>query len=101
MCDVGSDDDVKLTPSMITLPTGTARMPLGCTQYGGFFSGVDVGRRWDELYETCIPHLDDHLSTFYDMHYLMAFLGAQQKQLVNNFVSSCDAFARYARYINV
>ncbi|CAH1251951.1 TTC38 [Branchiostoma lanceolatum] len=56
--------------------------------------GVDVGSRWEDLYETCRPHADDHILVFNDLHVLMSCLGAKQdeaaKKLVNalkNFVS--------------
>jgi len=56
--------------------------------------GCDVGNRWQELLTPSHQHMDDHLSTFYDMHYLLTFLGAKQNQIVANFIESSVNFIR-------
>src|SRR6218665_2772144 len=57
--------------------------------------GVDVGGRWKRLYETCLPHLDDHVLAFNDLHFLMAFLGAGQREIADKLLQSISAFVRY------
>lgn len=57
--------------------------------------GCDVGNRWQEVLTPSHHHMDDHLSTFYDIHYLLTFLGAKQNQLVNEFIESSQKFIRY------
>jgi tetratricopeptide (TPR) repeat protein len=39
-------------------------------------AGVDVGDRWQELAARSEAHIDDHLLTFGDMHYLLALAAA-------------------------
>lgn len=56
--------------------------------------GVDVGGRWKRLYETCLPHLDDHVLAFNDLHFLMAFLGAGQREIADKLLQSISAFVR-------
>ena len=50
--------------------------------------GVDVGGRWKELFETIRPHIDDHVLNFNDNHILLACLGANEKQVVNQMMDS-------------
>ena len=39
------------------------------------FEGVDVGVRWNDVYDACRPRMDDHITPFNDLHYLFAFIG--------------------------
>ena len=42
------------------------------------FQGVNVGDRWENVYEICRPHIDDHIIVFNDVHFLMTYLGARK-----------------------
>ncbi|XP_074642499.1 tetratricopeptide repeat protein 38-like [Tubulanus polymorphus] len=50
--------------------------------------GVDVGSRWNDLFEICRPHLEDHILVFNDIHLLMACLGAKKKDVADVFMES-------------
>ena len=39
------------------------------------FLGIDVGDRWQKVYQTWEPHLNDHILSFNDAHLMMALLG--------------------------
>jgi tetratricopeptide (TPR) repeat protein len=56
-------------------------------------AGIDVGHRWDELAERSRAHLDDHLLTFGDMHYLMALAAAGRP---DDAALLLDDLSRYA-----
>jgi tetratricopeptide (TPR) repeat protein len=53
---------------------------------------VDVGSRWEELAECVLPHRDDHLFVFADLHYMLA-ASAAGPATGNSFLASCAAFA--------
>ena len=55
-----------------------------------------MGDRWKELYETCSPHKDDHLLAFNDVHFLMAYLGAGQREAAGKFLDSIKEFVGLA-----
>ncbi|KAM3869793.1 LOW QUALITY PROTEIN: tetratricopeptide repeat protein 38 [Diretmus argenteus] len=40
--------------------------------------GVCVKDRWRELLQVTLPHTDDHVTLFNDLHFLMASLGAEE-----------------------
>lgn len=42
------------------------------------FQGVNVGERWENVYEICRPHVDDHIMVFNDVHFLMTYLRARK-----------------------
>ena len=56
------------------------------------FQGVNVGDRWEDVYEICRPHLDDHTTVFNDAHYLMSCLGAKKQNSVKLFLDSIDDY---------
>ena len=56
-------------------------------------AGIEVGRRWDELAERSQAHLDDHLLTFGDMHYLMALAAVGR---TDDAARLLDGLSRYA-----
>lgn len=56
-------------------------------------AGIDVGERWQELAERSAAHVDDHLLTFGDIHYLMALAAAGKSAEAAHFR---DSLARYA-----
>jgi len=57
-------------------------------------SGCDVGKRWHELLDASVHHINDHLSSFYDAHYLIAYLGANSSQHVDEFLQSLQHYIR-------
>jgi len=42
-----------------------------------------------------VLHINDHLSVFYDAHFLMAYLGANSRQHVDQFIESVKHYLRY------
>ena len=58
-------------------------------------SGCDVGSRWHRLCDMSLCHINDHLSTFYDAHLLMAYLGASCSQHVDEFLQSLQHYMRH------
>ena len=60
--------------------------------------GVDVGNRWDELFEKSRPYLDepDHYWAFADGHLMfIACYNHKHKDLSNKFLQSSKNFLRY------
>jgi tetratricopeptide (TPR) repeat protein len=55
--------------------------------------GVDVGDRWQELAERSLLHLDDHLLTFGDIHYVMALAAAGKDEAVARMLESLEHYA--------
>jgi tetratricopeptide (TPR) repeat protein len=55
---------------------------------------VNVGTRWRELASRAATHVDDHALVFVDLHYLMALAAADDRSAVNEFLRSCEAFAK-------
>jgi len=58
--------------------------------------GHDVGKRWNDLFDASVSHINDHLSAFYDAHLLMAYLGANSNQHVDEFLESLQQYVTYA-----
>jgi len=58
-------------------------------------SGRDIGSRWHELCHLSLRHINDHLSSFYDAHLLMAYLGANSSQHVDEFLQSVQHYIRH------
>ena len=56
--------------------------------------GQEVRSRWNEILEVCKPHVDDHVLTFNDAHFLMASLGAEDKETTDKLISSMKDFAK-------
>ncbi|XP_050392408.1 tetratricopeptide repeat protein 38 isoform X1 [Patella vulgata] len=56
--------------------------------------GVDIGDRWNDVYELCRPHCEDHILAFNDIHILMACLGANQKQATDQLMSSLRDYCK-------
>lgn len=55
---------------------------------------VDVGNRWHELAERARTHSDDHSLVFVDLHYLMALAAVGDSVAVEQFLHSCERYAR-------
>ncbi|XP_041361295.1 tetratricopeptide repeat protein 38-like isoform X2 [Gigantopelta aegis] len=62
--------------------------------------GVDVGDRWNEVFERCRPHIDDHILAFNDLHLLMGCLGAKQKDITAKMMESIEQFVREGKGTN-
>ena len=75
-----TDDHIDLANAVSTL----ARLEM---------RGVEVGDRWTELGEVCARHLDDHIFTFHDAHYIMAIAAAGRAADVEQSLKSMAAAA--------
>lgn len=51
--------------------------------------------KWREFNEVCKDHVDDHILTFNDAHFLMASLGAGDKSAADKLLTSLKEFAKY------
>uniref|UniRef100_A0A0B7A801 Tetratricopeptide repeat protein 38 n=1 Tax=Arion vulgaris TaxID=1028688 RepID=A0A0B7A801_9EUPU len=54
--------------------------------------GVDIDNRWDNVFNACSNHLNDHILAFNDIHFLMACLGANRKQAVTDMMKSIQDY---------
>jgi len=59
-----------------------------------FFTDVSVGDRFNDLHDICLTHIDDHIMGYIDVHYLMACLGAGDKQGVTELTESITEFIK-------
>ncbi|XP_071101465.1 tetratricopeptide repeat protein 38-like [Haliotis cracherodii] len=59
--------------------------------------GVDVGERWNNVYDVCRPHIDDHILAFNDVHMLLACLGAKKSDAVKQLMDSLKQFVKNNR----
>jgi hypothetical protein len=57
--------------------------------------GVDVGNRYEEIFDMIKPHLDDHVLVFNDVHLLLCCLGAGKNDAVQQLMQSIENFIRY------
>lgn len=62
--------------------------------------GVDIGDRWNDIFEVCRPHIDDHILAFNDIYVLMSCLGARQTDTVEKLMVSIKAFIEHGEGIN-
>lgn len=56
--------------------------------------GVNVDARWKTAFRLCEPHLDDHITTFNDAHFLMSCLGTQDSSATTKLYDSAKDFLR-------
>jgi len=56
--------------------------------------GVNVGDRWEDLYEIARPRIDDHCLTFNDAHILLACLGSGHNDAAKQIIDSAQEFVR-------
>ncbi|XP_005379564.1 PREDICTED: tetratricopeptide repeat protein 38 isoform X2 [Chinchilla lanigera] len=49
--------------------------------------GVSVGQRWQDVLPVTRPHTQDHILLFNDAHFLMASLGAQDRQTTQDLLT--------------
>ena len=66
-----------------------------------YVSGIDVGSRWNDVFEICRPHVDDHILNFNDVHFLMSFLGANHKETTEKMMQSLKEFVRQVIFNNL
>ena len=74
-------------------PNRSVKKPL----FSVYTSGVDVGNRWDELFEKSRPYLDDpdHYWTFADGHLMFAAChNPKYKDVGKKFLESAKKFVR-------
>ena len=64
-----------------------------------WLAGCDVSNRWKDLCDVSVRHIDDHLLTFYDAHLLMAYLGANSRKHVDEFLHSLNHYIRCAGFL--
>lgn len=58
--------------------------------------GVSVGQRWQDVLPVTRPHSQDHILLFNDAHFLMASLGAQDRQTTQDLLTSLQEASEYA-----
>ncbi|XP_067090654.1 tetratricopeptide repeat protein 38 isoform X1 [Osmerus mordax] len=56
--------------------------------------GVCVKDRWRELHQRILPHTDDHVLLFNDLHFLMASLGSKETNAPHRLVEGLRDLAR-------
>ena len=69
-------------------------MVIPVNQYHYPVTGVDVGNRWEDVFETIRPHVDDHILVFNDVHLLLACLGAGKNEAVKQLMDSIQNFVK-------
>ena len=52
------------------------------------FPGQPVKGRFEQLFEMCMSHKDDHVLIFNDLHFLMTYLGSGKRSEAETFVRS-------------
>ncbi|KAK2158222.1 hypothetical protein LSH36_174g01076 [Paralvinella palmiformis] len=55
--------------------------------------GIEIGQRWENLYEMCYSHINDHLLAFNDAHLMMAYIGAKKKEAAATCLTSLREYA--------
>ena len=58
--------------------------------------GVEVGDRWRQLTAYLTPRIHEHALPFQDLHYIFALSRAGQTELVNEMLSSMEAYSTIA-----
>nr|KAG5701519.1 hypothetical protein BaRGS_000915 [Batillaria attramentaria] len=59
--------------------------------------GVNVGSRWEDIYEVCRPYIDDHFFVFNDVHLIMGCLGAGKKDAAQQMLDTMEEYIRDAK----
>ncbi|CAD5118358.1 DgyrCDS7067 [Dimorphilus gyrociliatus] len=54
--------------------------------------GQKVGKRWEELFETCYKHYGDHTLAFNDSHLFMCYSANKEKDVAKDFLTSLQNF---------
>ncbi|XP_077990512.1 tetratricopeptide repeat protein 38-like isoform X2 [Glandiceps talaboti] len=54
--------------------------------------GVNVGERWQNVYDVILPHVEDQALVFNDMHYLMAAQCSKHKDVADRLIESIKTF---------
>lgn len=55
--------------------------------------GQKVEKRWEEIFETCYKHNDDHTLAFNDSHLFMCYSANKEKDVASSFLKSMESFA--------
>ena len=55
---------------------------------------MNVGDKWNDLYEIVREHVDDHVITFNDNHILLACLGSKKMDVVNQMMESIKDYIK-------
>ena len=55
---------------------------------------MNVGERWNDIYEVCRPHIDDHILTFNDVHILLSCFRSNHKETTDKMMKSIKDFVR-------
>lgn len=56
--------------------------------------GVSVKDRWRELLQVTLPHTDDHVTLFNDLHFLMVSLGAKERGVSGRLLGGLQELAK-------
>ncbi|KAM9853913.1 tetratricopeptide repeat protein 38 [Aulostomus maculatus] len=56
--------------------------------------GVSVKKRWQELLQVTLPHTDDHVTLFNDLHFLMVSLGAKETSASRRLLEGLQELAK-------
>lgn len=56
--------------------------------------GVCVKDRWRELLQVTLPHTDDHVTMFNDLHFLMVSLGAKETAAAQRLLEGLQELAK-------
>lgn len=59
-------------------------------------SGVSVGQRWQDVLPVTRKHSRDHILLFNDAHFLMASLGAHDRQTTQELLTTLRDASEYA-----
>lgn len=63
-------------------------------------AGIEVGERWNEVFDLCRPHFDDHVLAFNDIHLLFSSVGAKNRDATNYLLTSLQEFIRDGKGYN-
>lgn len=56
--------------------------------------GVDVGERWRDVARYLLPRIDEHVSPFLDLHYILGLARAGERAAVIEMLASLEAHAQ-------
>ncbi len=56
--------------------------------------GVDVGDRWQDVAAYLEPRIDEHVSPFLDLHYILGLARAGRRTAVTEMLASLEAYAQ-------
>lgn len=53
-----------------------------------------MSNRWEEIFELCRPHLDDHILAFNEAHLMMGCLGVGKLDIAHKMLDSIEEFVK-------